>query len=144
MGFMLYIWVALAAITAIIEIATVQMVSIWFTAGSLSALIAYAAGAPYWAQLIVFFVISFVFLVCFRKVSLKWILRNVKDKTNSDALIGTIVKLTSDIQEDESGTAQINDIVWTVIGKNGFTAKSGDHVKIVDIQGNKLVVESTD
>lgn len=144
MQFMLWIWVALAVVTAIIEIATVEMVSIWFTAGSLCAIIAYAAKAPYWGQLIVFFVISFVFLVCFRKVCLKWVLKNVKEKTNTDALVGNVIKLTADIEEDKSGEAEINDVVWSVKGKDGYLAKAGEHVKIVGIEGNKLIVESVD
>lgn len=143
MEFMLWIWVAIAVITAIVELATVQMVSIWFTAGALSSLIAYGAKAPYWAQIIVFFVVSFIFLICFRKMSMKWLLRNLKDKTNSDALIGTIVKLTQSIDSDGHGETRINDVTWTVVSKSNFRAEIGEHVKIVAIDGNKLIVDKT-
>lgn len=142
MQFMLWIWVALTVVTAIVEFCTVQMVSIWFTAGSLAALIAYAAGAPYWAQIIVFVIVSLILLLCFRELMMKWLLKNVKSRTNSDALIDTVIKLKSDITEDDMGTAEVGDVTWNVIGKNGFTAVTGDHVRIVEIDGNKLVVEA--
>lgn len=144
MEFMLWIWVAVAVITAIVEIATIEMASIWFTAGALCALIAYAAKAPYWAQIIVFFAVSFVCLVCFRKVCLKWVLKNIRNKTNSDALIGSTVKLTAEIGEDKEGETKINDVVWTVVGKDGFCAQAGEKVKIVAIDGNKLIADEAD
>lgn len=144
MEYMLWIWVAIIAITAIAELFTVQMISIWFTVGSFAAIIAYAAHAPYWAQIVVFFVISVICLAFFRKLSMKWLLRNVKGHTNANSLIGKTTRLLSDITEDEDGTLQFSDVVWTAIGLNGFTATAGTRVEVVEIRGNKLVVKSAE
>lgn len=142
---MLWIWVAITVVTAIMEFVTVQMISIWFTAGALVALIAYAAGAEYWVQIIVFVLVSLILLLSFRKIAMKWLLRNVKEhSTNSDALIGTVIKLIEDITIDTPGAAKVGDIVWTVVGSNGFTATAGEHVKVLTIDGNKLVVTSVE
>lgn len=143
-SFMLWIWVAIAVIAAIVEIATVQMVSVWFTVGALAAIIAYAAKGVYWVQVIVFFAVSVILLLCFRRVCMKWILKNIKERTNADALIGTTVRLSEPITRDSYGAAPYRDVTWTVAGKDGFVAEAGEHVKIVDIQGNKLIVEKAD
>lgn len=140
MEFMIWIWLAVTAVAAIIEFLTVEMVSVWFTVGGLFAMVTYAAGAPYWAQLIVFILVSVVCLFAFRKLAMKWLVRHIKGETNTDALIGKIVKIIDPIDDDGIGSAKINDVIWTVVGKAGIRAESGDHVKIVEIQGNKLIV----
>lgn len=136
---MLWIWLGVIVVSAIVEFTSFQMVSIWFTAGGIAAIIPFAAGADYWVQILVFLVVSFVFLFCFRRIALKWLMKNMKEKTNSEALIGVRVRLTSDLAEDHPATATIGDVVWTIVGKDGFTALEGTHVIISDIDGNKLV-----
>ncbi len=144
MQFMIWIWLAITAITAVVEFLTVEMVSVWFTVGGLFAMVTYAAGAPYWAQLIVFFVVSVVCLFAFRKLAMKWLVRHIKGETNCDALIGKNVKLVDPIDEDGIGSAKINDVIWTVLGKDNIRADAGSYVKVVEIQGNKLIVTLTD
>ena len=41
---MLWIWLGVIIVTAIIELVTIDLVSIWFTLGGIGALIAYALG----------------------------------------------------------------------------------------------------
>lgn len=144
MEFMLWIWVAIIAVTAIAEFISVQMISIWFTVGGFAAIIAYACTAPYWAQIIVFVIISAICLLCFRKAALKWLLKNVKERTNADAIIGKTVMLLTDVTQDNEGEAKINDVVWSVTAKDGGELKAGTHVTIVAIDGNKLIAVEAD
>lgn len=144
MQFMIWIWLAITAITAVVEFLTVEMVSVWFTVGGLFAMVTYAAGAPYWAQLIVFIVVSVVCLFAFRKLAMKWLVRHIKGETNCDALIGKSVKIVDAIDDDGIGSVKINDVIWTAVGKDGIRANAGEYVKVVEIQGNKLIVTLQD
>ena len=52
------VWLAAFVIFAIFEAATVQLVSIWFAAGSLAALVITLFHGPLWLQFTVFLVVS--------------------------------------------------------------------------------------
>ena len=49
-----WIWGSLFVLTVIAEIASQQLISIWFAAGSLVALLAALCGAPIWLQALLF------------------------------------------------------------------------------------------
>ena len=51
---MLTIWLAITVIAIIIEILTIDLVSIWFAAGSIVALIAYLLNASTTIQIVLF------------------------------------------------------------------------------------------
>lgn len=51
---MLWIWIALIVVFVIVEIATVQLVTVWFAIGSVAGLIAYAFKLDIWSLPLVF------------------------------------------------------------------------------------------
>lgn len=53
---MLWIWLGVIIVTAIIELVTIDLVSIWFTLGGIGALIAYALGLNQTIQIIIFII----------------------------------------------------------------------------------------
>ena len=60
------IWLALLIVFAITEGVTVALVSIWFMGGALAALIAALCGAELWVQVVLFFAVSILLLLCLR------------------------------------------------------------------------------
>ena len=55
---MVFIWLAIAVVLGIIEAATVALVSIWFAIGAVAAMVPAYLNAPFWAQILVFVLVS--------------------------------------------------------------------------------------
>ncbi len=140
----LWIWVAVICISAIVEFATMQMVSIWFVGGGLVALILYFCGVGWEIQLIVCLVVTIVLLLSCRKLCMKFLLKGTDEKTNVDSLVGKEVKLLKGINVDEAGEVKVNDVIWTAVAQDSTNIEVGNKVRVVAVQGNKLIVQKLD
>lgn len=142
MDFMFYVWIGVIVVSAIIEFITLDMTSIWFTAGAIPSLIMSIVGGVRWEiQLAVFFVLSVVLILSLRKVTKNYLLRNAKEKTNLDAIVGSTYKMLSRGDDDQPGTIKVNGVIWNAAPKNGQTIEAGEQVKIVKVEGSKFIVE---
>ena len=137
---MIWVWSVLFILTLVVEIVTVELVSVWFAVGSLIAFILALCKVGTTVQIIVFLAVSIVLLASLRWVCMK-ALKNSKEKTNLDSLVGKIFKLTKSIEEENPGEIKVNGVIWRVVEKNGELAELGKKVKIVEVQGNKFLVE---
>ena len=142
--YMVWIWLAIFVITVIVEAATQDLVSIWFSIGSLVALCV-SFGVPFWVEIIVFFVISTITLIFTRPIIRKLMDRQVR-KTNTDEFIGKRVKVIKEIDKFEGGEIKINGITYTAILLEDETKpiSEGAIVEIVTLKGNKIVVKEID
>ncbi len=137
-----WIWLAVLVLSLIVEFVTMELVSIWFSAGSLTSLILAICRVSPYVQLIVFIALSLACMLGFRKLALKFLLEKDNEKTNSDSFIGKVFKLTSGIAENKPGTVKINGVEWNVVTDNeDDEIPEGTHVVIKKISGNKLIVE---
>ena len=137
----IWIWLGIACASLIIELVTLQMVTIWFVPSAIIALILAACNVMVEIQVVVFIVLSLILILSLRKISLKFLLKT-KAKTNSEALIGKKTKLLSPIKDGEGGTIKVNGIIWTAIGENETIAIDADKtVEILSIDGIKLIVK---
>ena len=82
-----YIWLLIAVVMAVVELATQGLVTIWFTVGALLACLAAALGASIPVQGAIFVIVSTIVLVAVRPLANRYINSKTK-KTNIDALIG--------------------------------------------------------
>ena len=137
----IWIWVAVVAASLVIEVATMEMVSLWTASGGLVALLLAALGVGFDIQLIVFFTLSILLLVSLRKLALKYLLKNSKNKVGTDLIIGSTQKLLSEITDDINGTIKINGVTWTAITTTDEKLPAGTVVEILEIKGNKLIVK---
>ena len=64
-------WIILAAVMIIIEIITLGLSSIWFAAGAIGSAITAAFDGPEWLQVVVFVVVSTVFLLLLKPLAKK-------------------------------------------------------------------------
>ena len=137
-----WIWLAVVCGSAVLEFISMQMISIWFVAGGIVALIlAIIGGVEFWIQIVVFIVLSMILLLSFRKLALKCLLRNTNTKTNIDSMIGRETTLIDDISLDNAGAVKINGVVWTAIAEaDNIAISAGTLVVITEIRGNKLIV----
>ena len=138
---MVWVWASLFIVTRLVEVFTSELVSIWFTAGSLVAFfLALCTNLSETAQILVFLGVSLVLMICTRRIFIK-MLKNNKENTNLESVKGTVHKLIKAVGEDQLGEIKISGVVWRVSSKNNKPIAENVKVKIIDIEGNKFVVE---
>ena len=138
MEIMAIIWLVLMVLFMALEAATVMLASIWFAAGSLCALIVCLLGGRLWLQIVVFFAISILLLFLLLPMAKKRLKSKVV-ATNADALVGKVCKVTEAIDPMDGGRIKVGDVTWSAQCEN--EVKAGARVKILKIQGAKVLVE---
>ena len=139
-NFAAIIWLALLVAFVVMEATTVQLICIWFAAGSLAAMVVSLLGGAFWLQVLVFFVVSIVLLATLWPLAKK----HFKPKltaTNTDALVGRICTVTQTIDPVEGGRIKVGDVTWSARTEGDTEIPAGNRVKVLKIQGAKVVVE---
>ena len=141
---LLILWIAAAVVFAVIEAATAQILTLWFCIGSIGAIIAYALGASLTVQIVVFVAVSLLTLVIARPY-LRRFTRTKVQPTNLDMCIGQQALVTERISNlDGTGQAKIRGTIWTARSSDGAVIEPGALVKVLSIEGVKLIVASDD
>lgn len=133
-------WGVLLVLTIIVEAYSVELVSMWFSLGSLIALILAIFNVEPWVQILVFVVVSVVSLIFGRMLLKKLLLKSTDYATNSDSLVGKTIVITSPVDRFKPGTGKIGDVVWTVAVHDDVKFENGDKCVIDVIEGNKIIV----
>jgi membrane protein implicated in regulation of membrane protease activity len=139
---MIWVWLALIIVTFIIEALTMDLVSIWFTAAGIGALISALLDLNLIIQLVVFIVIAGVLLLWTRPLAKK-ALAGRKVKTNADMVVGQIAVVTEKITRDDRGAVKIQGKEWTAI-TDEEEILPGERVTVLAIDGVKLVVRKNE
>ena len=135
-----FLWFALLILFIVVEAVTVNMVSAWFAAGSLSALIVSMIGGEFWLQILVFFTVSAVALALLRPIAKKHFTPRLT-RTNVDALAGTVCLCVTAIDNLEGvGQVKIGDVEWSARSTDGAPITAGTEVKIDRVEGVKVYV----
>ncbi len=142
---MIWVWLAVVAVSLIVEFFTWDLTSIWFAVAGLVSLILSAIDGINWVwQLGVFIVVSAVLIIFVRQICKKLLLKS-DEKTNVDAFIGKRTKLVTGISDaDHLGTVKFNGITWSALTENGTALESGAEVEIVRVDGNKMIVKGVE
>lgn len=135
------LWLVALVVFAVVEAATVNLVSIWFAGGALAALIAAGLDAPVWLQIVLFLVVSGVLLAVVapwaRKAS-----RVNPVATNADRHIGRQALVTEEIDNlKESGAIRLDGVIWTARSESGEVIPEGSTITVKRIAGAKAYVE---
>ena len=138
---MVIVWCVVAVAALLFEIATVgAMTSIWFTVGAVVALVLALLKLGTMIQIVAFVVVSVVALLTIRPLAANYLRGNVV-ATNYDSLIGTMVKVTKEITEDSWGEITVSGMTWSAVEVNHETVEVGSHVKVLAIEGAKVIVK---
>lgn len=134
------VWFALLVLFFAVEASTVTVVSIWFAAGSVVALIANLLGAPSWLQIVLFFVVSILLLLALRPITKKYFTPKLT-KTNVDSVIGSVGIVTAKIDNIEAvGTIKLGAMEWSARSTSGDEIPEGTRVRVDRIEGVKVFV----
>ena len=133
-------WLVMLIVFVLAEAGTVALVSLWFAAGALVALILSMLSAPIWMQFTLFLLVSGVMLWLLRPV----IRRHFKPhltRTNADAVIGKVGITMAPINNmTAQGKLLVDGMEWSARSTDGQEIPENVKVRIDRIEGVKLYV----
>lgn len=134
------LWLGAFVVFLAIETGTLGLVSVWFAAGALGALLVAWLGGMFWLQVAVFLVLSCATLACFRPLVKKYIVPKIT-KTNADSLIGMETLITGDVDNIQAkGELMLGGVPWCARSTSGEPISAGTLVRIDRIEGVRLYV----
>ncbi|MCL2321334.1 MAG: NfeD family protein [Oscillospiraceae bacterium] len=135
------LWVTIAIVAAVVDIATSNILYVLFSVGAICALILALFGVRFLPQFIVFGVVSIVLLVFLYPLIRRVIKERIpQTKTMEESYIGNCFMIDGDITKNN--LIKYKGVYWTMIA-NGQESdiQKGDTVKVTGIDGNKLIIE---
>jgi len=135
------IWFGLLLVFLVVEAACpIHLVSIWFAAGSLAAIIASYLGAAVWLQVLLFLLVSCTLVVLLWPFIKKFLNPHLT-KTNVDAVIGSEGYVTADIDNvSATGQVKLGAMEWSARSTSGNLIPKGTKVRVDQIEGVKAFV----
>ena len=134
------VWFILLVVFLLIEANTVTLVSGWFAAGAIAAMIASLFGAPMWLQGVLFLAVSISLLLALRPLLRKYIKPKIV-KTNVDSVIGSTGKVTVCIDNDQAtGQVKLGAMEWTARSTSGEVLEEGTLIRVDRVEGVKVFV----
>ena len=134
------LWLGAFIVFLAIETGTLGLVSIWFAAGALGALLLAWLGGMFWLQVVVFLVVSCAALACLRPLVKKYIVHKIS-ATNADSLIGVVTLVTGDIDNIQAkGELLLGGVPWSARSTSGDPIPAGTLVRVDRIEGVRLFV----
>ena len=134
-------WFILFLIFLFIELITVTLVTIWFAIGAIAAVITTLFTDSIVIQAIVFVVVSVISLLITKPLVKKFKKFDITP-TNSDRVIGKVGEVIKKIDTNKYGEVKVFDSIWTA--KSDKAIDVGEKVKILSIEGVKLIVKKED
>ena len=140
MNWMAVFWFVLLVVFLLAEAATVTMISLWFAAGALAAMVVSLLGMGSWLQVGAFFVVSAVMLTALRPVARKYFTPKLV-KTNVDSVIGAQGLVTIAVDNVTArGQVKLGAMEWTARSLSGDPIAEGTLVRVERIEGVKVFV----
>lgn len=134
---MFYTWLAVVILLAIVEMASVGLICIWFVASGLLAMIISLFTDNIYIQFTVFALGGIILLLLTRKITKKLVPK--KENTNIDRIVGMKGIVVEKITKKTPGSVKVDGKVWTAIANE--TISENSEVKILEINSTKLTVE---
>ncbi len=140
---MLIVWLIVVGLGIIIEAQTSDLVSIWFSLAGAVAIVCALAGVEIYIQILVFAIITLILVIATRPF-IKKLTNNTEVKTNSDKLVGMVGIVEADIEPNQKGIVRVEFQEWSAVSKKNILIEKGTRVVIMEIVGNKLIVDSVE
>lgn len=132
------IWLVIFIVLVIIELLTINLVTIWFAIAAVFALLVDIITRNTMLEIIVFILSSFLLLLLTKPLIKKIKVKKV-EATNLDMVINKVGIVTEDILDDKIGEVKVLGKRWSAYSNTEL--KKDEKVKILSIDGVKLKVE---
>lgn len=136
----IWFWLAVCVICAIIEAATTDLVSIWFSFSAIITMIISIFMTDLLLQFAIFVAFSFVMLASTRPIVKKYFKRN-SIQTNVDSLIGRPAVVTIAMKQNEHGEVKVDGKYWMAVSYTDSEINEHEKVEVLAIEGVKLIVK---
>ena len=130
-------WLAAAIVLGVIEAVTVNLVTVWFAAGSLAAMVVSFFTDSFLICFAVFVLVSLLLLLLTRPALKKYV-DGKTVATNLDRVVGMRGYVTREITQNEPGEVKADGKLWSAVCEEELP--EGTQVDILRIDGVKLVV----
>ncbi len=135
-----YFWLALMFAFIVVEASTVSVVSLWFAAGALVAMITDILGGPIWLQVFLFVAVSGVLLLLLRPITKKYFTPKLT-RTNVDAVVGTMGMVLEDIDNTAAtGRVKLGAMEWSARSTKDEVIPAGTLIRADKVEGVKVFV----
>ena len=143
-GEVMLFWLVICGIALLLELLTPgALVSIWFVVGALGAMLFALLQVSFYAQVIVFVVLSIASMLLVRPIATRYLHGRIIP-TNFDRMVGKTAIVIEDITSEHWGQVKIQGGIWHAISKDDNEIKKGEKVQVVTIEGVKLIVQKID
>ena len=133
-------WLAAMVIFIAAEAMTVSLVSIWFAAGALGAILVALLGGGLVLQVTVFLALAVALLLSLRSIVRKHFTPHVT-RTNIDSVIGATGIVVTPVNNIAAlGQVQIGGVEWSARSTSGSHIPAGALVRVDRIEGVKVFV----
>ena len=133
-------WLAAMVVFIAAEAMTVSLVSIWFAAGALGAIIVALLGGGLVLQVTVFLALAVALLLSLRSIVRKHFTPHVT-KTNIDSVIGATGIVVTPVNNIAAlGQVQINGMEWSARSSENTHIPAGTMVRVDRVEGVKVFV----
>ena len=138
---MLWIWLCVVMFLIFIEVVTINLVTIWYIASGIIAMILSIFIDSFFVQFLVFVILGTILLVTTREYLIK-LIGSKGEKTNLDRVIGMTGIVTEEIRKNKPGEIKVDGKRWTAVSDKKILVDS--EVKVLSIDGVKLKVEEVE
>lgn len=135
---MIWVWMGVFVAFIIFEAITFEFIGIWFALASLVSLVLSLIPLNWELQVVIFILVTLLLLLLTRPIVMRYIKTN-EIKTNVDSYIGQTGFVTESITKELNGRVKLKGLDWSA--KSNDTILEGTEVKVIDVEGNKLIVE---
>lgn len=132
------IWLVIFIVLVIVELLTINLVTIWFAIAAVFALLVDIITGNTMLEIIVFTVSSFLLLLLTKPLIKKIKVKKI-EATNLDMVINKVGIVTEDILDDKIGEVKVLGKKWSAYSDTKVL--KGERVKILSIDGVRLKVE---
>lgn len=141
MGTLIF-WGVLFVLLLIAEIATLQLVSIWFAAGAAGAFITAMLNLSFTIQFAVFVGVSLLLLLLSRPLLAKLRVKQ-PPRMNADRNIGETAVVIKEINPAlGTGRAKLHGVDWIAVSESGEIIPLETVVMVTRVEGAKLIVRN--
>lgn len=135
------VWLVLLVAFLIAEAACpVHLISIWFAAGAVAAMVVSMLGGSVWLQVVLFVLVSGTLLALLWPLTRKY-MRPRLTATNADSVIGSTGLVTAAIDNvAAAGQVKLGAMVWTARSTSGDPIPEGSRIRVDRIEGVKVFV----
>ena len=134
-------WLVVILICAFLEAITVNLVTIWFIASGLVALIASIFIDSLLIQMGIFVLLGVFLLITTRK-PLQRMVNVHREKTNLDRIYGMTGVVTEEILKNKPGVVKVDGKHWSAVSDSDIPVQS--IVKVLEINSTKLKVKKVE